>query len=98
MGIWGKFHTYLLITLILSINSSGIFTWGFVFLELDPGMLCYLASDPETASYHKLLEIFATGTYMDYKGEKKFLLMCAKHFSVPPMIYSKALIFFEEKN
>ena len=44
-GGWGKFQTFLLITLILASNSVGIIETGVAYLELDPVYLCYLNSD-----------------------------------------------------
>jgi hypothetical protein len=32
--------------MILAMNSAGLVELGVVYLELDPNMLCYLASDP----------------------------------------------------
>ena len=46
VGGWGRFQTFLLVSMILAMNSAGLVELGVVYLELDPNMLCYLASDP----------------------------------------------------
>jgi hypothetical protein len=46
LGGWGRFHTYLLVTMILAMNSAGLVELGIVYLELDPAYNCYMNVDP----------------------------------------------------
>lgn len=45
---WTRFNTFLLASIIVSNNSIGVFVWGFIYLELDPAMLCYFKSNPSS--------------------------------------------------
>jgi len=45
-GAWGRFHTFLLVSMILAMNSAGLVELGIVYLELDPAFYCYMNADP----------------------------------------------------
>jgi len=35
-GGWGRFQTFMIISLVLSMNCAGLIEYGVVYLELDP--------------------------------------------------------------
>jgi hypothetical protein len=39
-GGFGRFGWYMMITMILGMNSAGVITYGIVFMELEPQYLC----------------------------------------------------------
>ena len=47
-GGWGRFHTMLLVFMVLSMWSGGLIEYNIAFLELDPEINCYLNTDPTT--------------------------------------------------
>ncbi len=47
-GGWGRFHTILLVLMVLSMWSGGLIEYNIAFLELDPEFNCYLKIDPTT--------------------------------------------------
>ena len=48
-GGWGRFQTFLLILIVLSMWSGGLIEYNIAFLELDPTLNCYLKANPSVA-------------------------------------------------
>jgi len=48
-GGWGRFQTFLIILIVLSMWSGGLIEYNIAFLELDPTLNCYLKANPTLA-------------------------------------------------
>ena len=64
VGGWGRFQTFMLISMILAMNSAGLVELGIVYLELDPKMLCTFTDAPNAAPVPCIRDqVCSTGDY-----------------------------------
>ena len=64
VGGWGRFQTFMLISMILAMNSAGLVELGIVYLELDPKMLCTFTDDPTATPVPCIRDqVCSTGDY-----------------------------------